>query len=74
MTIVQKLRRLYFQIFKCYRRLEFQVVSYAEGDRLIRESVGKPESEVWELAIPEEDNNRAIGLVVVLERRERIWI
>ena len=73
-SLVQKLRRLYFRIFKRYRRLEFRAVSYAEGDKLIRASVGKPESETWVLAIPEEDNNRAFGLVVMLERRERIWM
>lgn len=69
--LIVRLRRLYFKIFKCYRRLEFRAVSYAEGDKLIRESVGKPEAETWVLA-PEEDNNRAFGLVVMLERRERI--
>jgi len=71
-SLPQKIRRLYFRIFKRYRRLEFRAVSYAEGDRLIRASVGKPERDQWVLAIPEEDRNRAIGLVVMLERRERI--
>ncbi len=47
-------------------------MSYTEGDRLIRESADKPEHEQWVLAIPEEDRNRAFGLVVYLERRERI--
>lgn len=72
-TFGQKLRRLYFRLFKRYRRLEFRAVSYAEGDRLIRGSVGKPESQQWVLA-KEEDSNRAFGLVVMLERRERILI
>jgi hypothetical protein len=71
-SLTLRLRRLYFKMFKRYRRLEFRAVSYAEGDKLIRASVGKPESETWVLAIPEEDNNRAFGLVVMLERRERI--
>ncbi len=65
------IRKLYFRIFKRYRRLEFRAVSYGEGDRLIRASVGKPEAEQWVLAIPEEDYNRAYN-VVMLERRERI--
>ena len=65
------MRRLFYRFFKCYRRLEFKAVSYAEGDRLIRQSQGKPESEQWVLA-KEEDSNRAFGLVVFLERRERI--
>lgn len=69
--IAIRLRRLYFKIFKHYRRLEFRAVSYAEGDRLIRASVGKQESEKWVLALPEEDNNRAFG-IVMLKRRERI--
>ena len=64
-------KKLFYKIFKRYRRLEFRAVSYAEGDRLIRESVGKPEREQWVLA-KEEDANRLVGLVVMLERRERI--
>lgn len=65
------LRSLYYKLFKRYERLEFRAVSYREGDRLIRESVGKPEHEQWVLAIPEEDHNRMFG-VVMLERRKRI--
>ena len=58
-------------MFKRYRRLEFKAVSYAEGDRLIRQNKGKPESQQWVLA-KEEDSNHAYGLVVMLERRERL--
>jgi hypothetical protein len=72
-AIGQRLRRLYFKIFKRFRRLELRAVSYAVADRLILESVGKPESETWVLAFPEEDYNRVFGLVF-LERRERILI
>ena len=68
----KRIRRWYFRIFKRYRRLEFRSVSYGEGDRLIRQSVGKPESEQWVLALPEEDRNQVFG-VVMLERRVRIW-
>ena len=68
---MKSLRKLFLKLFPRYRRLEFKACSYAEGDRLIRESVGKPESEQWVLA-KEEDSNHAIGLVVMLERRERI--
>lgn len=65
------LRKLWFSVFKQYRRLEYRCVSYDEGDRLIRESAGKPESEQWVLA-EEEDFNLHIGLALCLQRRERI--
>lgn len=70
-TLIQKIRRLYFKFFKRYRRLELKCCTYEEGDRLIRQNPGKPESEQWDLAIPEEDHNRAFGMVY-LERRERV--
>lgn len=44
------------------RRVEMRVTTWAEADRLIRE-------EGWELAIPEEDINRTLGIVYV-EKRE----
>lgn len=65
------IRRFYFRIFKHYKRLEIRLVTYAEGDKLIRQNEGKPESEQWILAIPEEDTNFAYGYVF-LERHERI--
>lgn len=67
---VQQIKKLYYKIFKCHRRLESRCVTYAEGDRLIRENKGKPECEQWQIA-KEENTNRVIG-VVYLERRERI--
>lgn len=67
------LRRAYYRMFKRYRRLEFRALSYADADKLIRQNEGKPESEQWVLA-EEEDNNRAIGIVVFLQRRERILL
>ena len=45
------------------KRLELRYVTYAEGDRLIRETPG-----AWTIA-PEEDGNRQIGMVY-LERLE----
>ena len=68
---MKQLRRIYYRLFKCYRRLEFKAASYPEADRLIRQNAGKPPSEQWVLA-KEEDNNQAIGLIVFIERRERI--
>ena len=53
-----------------YRRLELRFVSFQEGDKLIRESAGKSESEQWHIA-KEEDTNRSYG-TVYLERRELI--
>lgn len=38
------------------KRLDLRFVSYAEGDRLIRENIG------WDLA-PEEDKNFKAGMV-----------
>ena len=69
--IMKKLRQLYYRWFMRFRRLEIRCVTYQEGDRLIRDSVGKPEDQRWELALPEEDKNKVIG-VVYLERRVRI--
>ena len=66
-----RMRRIYFKIFRHYRRLEFRAASYSDADKLIRGNVGKPESEQWILA-KEEDTNPFFSLVVFLERRERI--
>ena len=65
------LKRIYYKIFKRYRRLALKCCDYRTADRLIRESVGKPYSKQWRIAIPEEDHNQAIGSVF-LERKERI--
>lgn len=64
------MRKLYYRIFKRYRHLEIRFLSYAEGDKLIRESAGKTFGEQWRLA-KEEDTNNVIGWVY-LERKERI--
>ena len=67
------MRQLWLRLFPKYRRLEYRTCSYSEGDRLIRESEGKPECEQWVLA-KEEDFNLLAGLSVCLERRERIHL
>jgi hypothetical protein len=64
------MRKLFFRIFKCYRRLELRCVTYAQGDNMIRENAGKPERHQWTIA-KEEDRNIVVG-IVYLERRERI--
>ncbi len=64
------MKKLFYRIFKCYRRLELRHVSYTEGDVMIRQNEGKPQSEQWVLA-KEEDNNSLMG-TVYLERKERI--
>ena len=69
--MMRKLRRIYFRMFKRYRRLELKCVSYSEGDRLIKENADKPEAYQWHLA-KEEDSNLLVGVSVYLERRERI--
>jgi len=69
-STIQKLRRLYFRIFKRYRRLEVRRCTYAEANKLICDTERSPEPERWELAA-EENHNPIIG-IVWLERRERI--
>lgn len=64
------MRKLFFKWFKFYKRLELRYVTYAEGHKLLEESVGKPENEKWRIA-KEEDTNRIVGMVY-LERRQRI--
>ncbi len=68
------LRRLFFRLIPCYRRLEIKMFTYAQADDLLDANEGKPESEQWRLA-PEEDDNHpdVAGWIVLLERRERIW-
>lgn len=68
--MIKMLRRFYYNIFKRYRQLENRCVTYAEGDKLIRQNGGKSERDQWQIA-EEEDKNSVIG-VVYLERRERI--
>lgn len=63
-------RRIFFKMFKRYRRLEMKRVAWQDGDILIRSNEGKPENEQWVIA-REEDNNFNYGWVY-LERRERI--
>lgn len=62
--------KLYYKIFPTYEILEIRFVNYWEGDRLIKESSGKPESEQWDIA-KEEDTNRVFGMVYVC-RKKRI--
>lgn len=64
------LKKLFYKIFKRYKRLELRFVSYREGDVLIRNTATRPENERWVLA-KEEDMNHVIGMVY-LERKERI--
>lgn len=64
------MKRLYYRIFKRYRRIELKFINYYDADLLIKSGEGKPESEQWFIA-KEEDNNRVIGWVY-LERKERI--
>lgn len=63
-------RKLYYSIFKCYKRLELIFVTYQEADRLLKANDGKLEKDKWVLA-KEEDANHVIGMAY-LERKERI--
>lgn len=70
--MIRALRRLYYRLVPRYRRLEIVFVPYAKADALIRGNLGKPESEQWVLAQPEEDRNRAFGHAY-LERKRASW-
>lgn len=65
------LRRLYYRLFKRYRRIELNCFTYSNADKLIRENEGKPEKDQWVIA-REEDKNYFYGMVW-LERKERIY-
>ncbi len=73
---MKKLRKLYFKLFKRYRRLELKLISYQEANSLFKSYAHGhanaliPEQDRWRIA-DEEDNNIDIGHVW-LERRERI--
>ena len=67
------IRKFFFRLIPRYRYLERDSFAYAAADRLIRQSEGKPESDQWQLDTKMEDRNRAVGLVVYLCRRQRIW-
>ncbi len=64
------LKKLYYRLFKRYRRLELRSVNYIDADTMIREGANKPEHLQWRIA-PEEDANFEPCLVW-LERRVRI--
>lgn len=68
---MKKLRKLYFRIFRRYKRLELKYVSWTVGNEMIKGNANKPEPERWVLAKPEEDNNHRVGMVF-LERKKRI--
>jgi hypothetical protein len=64
------IRKIFYALFKRYKRLELRCFTYAEGDKLLRANNGKPEDQQWVLA-KEEDTNRKYGMVY-LQRRVRI--
>lgn len=64
------MKKLFYKIFKRYRRLELKFVIWPEADKMIKANEGKPASEQWVIA-KEEDTNKAYGYVF-LERKERI--
>jgi antitoxin component YwqK of YwqJK toxin-antitoxin module len=63
------IRKLYYRLFKRYRRIEMKFVTYAEADKLMRKVILSPTDE-WHLA-KEEDKNSVTGMVYI-ERKERI--
>ncbi len=69
--MIKRLKKLYYSMFKTYRRLEFKVFSYKDADILLKENEGKSEEEQWHLA-KEEDTNTFYGYVC-LERKVRVW-
>lgn len=67
---MKALRRLYFRLFRRYRRIEFRYVSWGVAHKLFQANPFQPATAQWHLA-PEEDYNIVPGLVAI-ERRERI--
>ena len=65
------LRRIYYKLNPTYRVLETKFVTYEEGDKMIRETHDKPESERWVLA-DDEGTNRIMGMVYLC-RKIRIF-
>ena len=67
---MKTLKKIYFKIFKKYRRTDFRACTWEEGDALLRANVGKPESEQWRIA--DEENGNRLMRIVYLERRVRV--
>ena len=67
---MKSLIKLYYKFFPTYNILETKFVTYQEGDKLLRETHDKPETEKWVLA-KEEDTNCGIGMVYLC-RKTRI--
>lgn len=67
----KRIRKIFFRYFKFYRILEVRDAPYSEANKLIRESVGKPESEKWDIYPPYEDNNHSLWFVWIC-RKQRI--
>ena len=60
-------KRIYYKIFKTYKVLETKFVTWDEGDKMIRTTHDKLESEKWVLA-KEEDMNQIIGMVYLCRK------
>jgi len=65
--MLKKIKQLYYRIFKTYVVLETRLVTYSEGDKLIKESANKPDWEKWVLA-KEEDTNSVYGTVYLCRK------
>ena len=61
------MKKLFYKIFKRYTVLETKLVSYQDGDKMIRETHDKSEAEKWVLA-EEEDYNMTIGRVYLCRK------
>lgn len=65
------MRRLFYKIFKRYRRLELRFLNYEDADRLIKQNaIFSDTTQHWVIA-KEEDTNNLYGFVWI-ERKERI--
>lgn len=70
-VIMKRLRKLWLRLFPKYVVHEQRFVSYADADKMIRESAEWPEIERWDIYPELEDKNRVIGSVFIC-RRTRI--
>ena len=62
-------RRLYFLVFKRYRRLELRILTFPEADELCRSWNGVDPKGKWHVA---DEDQKMLWPNVALERKERI--
>lgn len=67
---INLLKKLYYRLFKRYRRIELRVCTWEEASDMIELNIWKEEKYRWILAL--EENYNCHPGIVYMERRERI--